>query len=62
MIFRVFIFTFCLETMVRGSSRMGMTSVAFMVIFFESVILKVLDHNFVPSPISTITRHTDNGI
>ena len=41
---------------------MGMTSVAFMVIFFESVILKVLDHNFVPSPISTIKRHTDNGI
>ena len=38
----------------NGKSWMGMTSVAFTVIFFESVILKVLDHNFVPSPFSTI--------
>ena len=31
-------------------------------IFFESVIAQVLDHSYVQSSFSTITRHLDNGI
>ena len=36
---------------------MKATSVAVMVIFFESVIPKVLDYSYVQSSFSTITRH-----
>ena len=31
-------------------------------IFFESTILKLLDHSYVQSPFATITRYFDNGI
>ena len=42
---------------------MQTTSVAVMVIvFFESVILKVLDHSYVQNSFSAIARHLDNGI
>ena len=60
--FRVFISIFCLETTVRENNWLRTTSVTAMVIFFESVILKVLDHSYVQSSFSTITRHLDNGI
>ena len=60
--FRVFISIFCLETTVRENNWLRTTSVTAMVIFFESVILKVLDHSYVQSSFSTITRRLDNGI
>ena len=31
-------------------------------IFFESSILKLLDHSYVQSPFATIRRYFDNGI
>ena len=60
--FLVFISIFCLETTVRENNWLRTTSVTAMVIFFESVILKVLDHSYVQSSFSTITRRLDNGI
>ena len=41
---------------------MRTTSVAVTVIFFGSVISKVIDHGYVQSSFSKITRHLDNGI
>ena len=60
--FLVFISIFCLETTVRENNWLRTTSVTAMVIVFESVILKVLDHSYVQSSFSTITRRLDNGI
>ena len=60
--FLVFISIFCLETTVRENNWLRTTSVTAMVIFFESVILKVLDHSYVQSSFSTITRRLDNDI
>ena len=60
--FLVFISIFCLETTVRENNWLRTTSVTATVIFFESVILKVLDHSYVQSSFSTITRRLDNGI
>ena len=61
MIFCVFIFVFCLKPLVREQldendfrHYYGM--------FFESTILKLLDHSYVPSAFATITRLFDNGI
>ena len=31
-------------------------------IFFESSILKLLDHSYIQSSFATITKHFDNGI
>ena len=41
---------------------MKTTYVAVMLFFPESIILKVLNHSYIQSFLSTITRHPDNGI
>ena len=51
---------FCLETL-QESNWMKTTSVA-VVFFSESIIPKILDHNYVQSSLSIITRHLGNGI
>ena len=62
MVFRVFSFIFCVETTVRENNCMRTTSVVVMVTFFEGAIRKVLDHSYVQSSFSIITRHLDHGI
>ena len=62
MAFRVFIFIFCLETTVRENNWMGTTSATVTVFFFEGVIPKVLDHSYVQSSFSIITRHPYKSI
>ena len=47
MVFRVLIFTFCLETTLQEKNQMKSTSVTVIVIFFESIIPKILDHIYV---------------
>ena len=51
---------FCLETTLQESNWMKTTSVA--AFFFESIIPKILDDNYLQSSLSTITRHLGNGI
>ena len=50
MVFRVFIFTFCLEKTVRENNWMGTTSADVMfslLFFFENAIPNILDHIYV---------------
>ena len=61
MIFCISIFIFCLEPTV--SEQLDENDFHhYYGIFFESTILKVLDHNYVHSPFATITKYFDNGI
>ena len=60
MIFCVFIYIFCLESMLR-EQRMRMTC-HYHGIFFKSTILKLLDHSYAQSSFVTIRRHFDNSI
>ena len=62
MVFRVFIFIFCLETTVREDKWIRTTSAAAMLIFFQNVIPKVLDLSYVQSSFPRTTTHIDNGI
>ena len=52
---------FCLETTLWESTWMKATS-ATVIVFFESVIPKVLDHSYIQSSLLTITRKLDNSI
>ena len=61
MIFCVFIFIFSLEPTVREQPDENDFH-RYYSIFFESTILKVLDHSYVQSSLARIRRHFDNGI
>ena len=61
MILRAFIFISCLEPTVseqldENDFRLYYDN------FFESTILKLFEHSYVPSSFTTIKRHFDNGI
>ena len=59
---RVHRYYFCLEPTVRKNTWMRTTSITVMVIFSKVAFWKLLDHCYVQSLISTITRHIDNNI
>ena len=61
MIFCVFIFIFSLEPTVREQPDENDFH-RYYSIFFESTILKVLDHSYFQSSLARIRRHFDNGI
>ena len=61
MIFCVFIFIFCLEPTVREQPDEN-DSRSYYGVYFESTILKLIDHSYVQSSLARITRHFDNGI
>ena len=57
----VFPFSFCLEPTV--TEQLDENDFRhYYGIFFESTILKLLDHSYVQSFFATITKHFDNGI
>ena len=57
-----FLFFFCLETTLQERNWMKTTSVAVMFFCPESIIPKILDHSYVQSSLSIITRQLDNSI
>ena len=60
MLFRVFIFIFCWETMVREKNWMRTTSVAGIIFFlFWKFHSESMFHSYAQSSFSTIVRHTD---
>ena len=61
MIFCAFIFIFCLEPPVREQLDEN-DFCHYYSVFFESTILKLLDHSYVQIYFATITRHFDKGI
>ena len=61
MIFCIFIFILCLEPTVTEQLNENDFR-HYNGIFFESTILKLLDHSYFQSSFATITRHFDKGI
>ena len=61
MILCVTIFIFCLEPTVTEQLDEN-NFCDYYGIFFESTILKLLDHSYGQSSFATITKHFDNGI
>ena len=57
-VLRVHCHYFCLELTVRKNTWIGITFLTVVVIFFR----KLVDHSYIQSPFSTITRHIDNSI
>ena len=53
---------FCLQPTLGKDTWMRATSVTVMVTFSKVPFWKLLDHNYVQSSFSTITRHIDNSI
>ena len=61
MVFYVLIFMFCLEPTLREQLDENDFH-HYYGIFFESTILKLLDHSYVQSSFAAITSHFGNGI
>ena len=59
---RVYCYYFCLEPTVRQENWMRTTSVMVMVLFLKVAFWKLLDHSYLQSPFSEITRHIDSSI
>ena len=62
MVYRVFIFIFCLEPTLGKDTWMRATSTNVMVIFSKMPSWKLLGHNCIQSSFSTISRFIDNSI
>ena len=62
MVFCVFIFIFMFRNNVIGEQLGQKNFRRCYGVFFESIILKGLDHNDVQSSLATITKHLENGI
>ena len=62
MVFRVFIFIFCLESVLGKDTWMRAASVTAMVIFLKVSFWKLLDHSYIQSSFSTIVRYIDKSI
>ena len=56
------VYYFCLEPTVTKDTWIRTTSITVMVIFLKVAFWKLLDHSYIQSPLSAVTRHTDNNI
>ena len=59
---RVYCYCFCLEPTVRKETWMRTPSITIMIFLSKVAFWKLLDHIYLQSPFSTITRHIDNRI